>query len=55
MAKKKTGEKKEESFDILKALEGVNEYMRQGFKEHIWDKGVKTEREFKDLLKEYGG
>lgn len=56
MARKKKEEKeKKEDFDILVALEDVNEYLRQGFKEFIWDKDVKTEKEFKRLLKEYGG
>ena len=56
MAKKKIEEEiKEKEFDILTALEDVNEYLRQGFKEYIWDKGVKTEKQFKELLKEYGG
>ena len=56
MAKKKIEEEvKEKEFDILESLEGVNEYLRQGFKEYIWDKGVKSEKEFKKLLKEYGG
>lgn len=54
MAKKKDKEKKED-FDILLELENVNEYIRQGFKEFIWDKGVKTKKEFDELLKEYGG
>ena len=54
MAKKKI-EDKDDGFDIHEALESVNEFMREGFKEYIWDKGVKTEKEFKKLLKEYGG
>lgn len=57
MGRKKKEDKKEEKedFDILSALEDVNEYLRQGFKEFIWDKGVKSKKEFDKLLKEYGG
>ena len=57
MGRKKKEDKKEEKedFDILSALEDVNEYLRQGFKEYIWDKGVKSKKEFDKLLKEYGG
>lgn len=55
MAKKKKEEKEKEEFDILTELENVNKYIRQGFKEFIWDKGVKTKEEFDELLKEYGG
>ena len=56
LAKKKIEEEiKEKEFDILTELENVNEYLRQGFKEYIWDKGVKTKKEFEDYLKEYGG
>ena len=56
MGKKKNESKKiDENFDILTELENVNEYLRQGFKEFIWNKDVKSKKEFEKLLKEYGG
>ena len=56
MARKKTEEKEDACLDILSLIEEkVHPFMRQGFKEWIWDKKVKTENEFDKLLKEYGG
>ncbi len=56
MAKKKKEEK--ESFDIEREFENVNEFLRDGFKRFISEAkkdGVKTKKEFYELLEEYGG
>ena len=54
MAKKKIEEKKE-TFDIAAALEKVNPFLVDGFKWYIKDKNIKSEKDFKKYLKEYGG
>lgn len=58
MAKKKTDEKKKkekEDFNIQTALETVNPFILDGFKRFILNKEIKSEKEFNNLLEEYGG
>lgn len=58
MAKKKTDEKEKkekEDFDIQTALETVNPFILDGFKRFILNKEIKSEKEFNNLLEEYGG
>ena len=54
MAKKKE-EKKIETFDIKKALNEVNPYLKNGFHKFILNKDIKSQKEFNELLEEYGG
>lgn len=58
MAKKKTDEKKKkekEDFNIQTSLETVNPFILDGFKRFISNKEIKSEKEFNNLLEEYGG
>lgn len=54
MAKKKA-DKKEESFDLQKALNEINPYFKKGFYKFIAEKQVKTQKDFNKLLEKYGG
>lgn len=54
MAKKKE-DKKAETFDLNKALDTVNPYLKTGFYKFIIGKEIKSQKDFNKLLEEYGG
>lgn len=56
MAKKKA-KKIEEEFDLEQAFTKVNPYLLEGLKKYIFVNGldIKTQKEFDDLIKHYGG
>lgn len=57
MAKKKKEDKKEENFDLNIALSKINPLLREGLERFILNYGltIKTQKQFDNLLKEYGG
>lgn len=59
MAKKKEKVKKEEKedFDLQIALKGINPLLREGLERFILKSNlqIKSQKQFDDLLKEYGG
>lgn len=52
MAKKKEEKK---PFDVHEALKNVNPYLKRGFYKFILNMDIKSEKEFNELLKDYGG
>ena len=59
MVKKKEKVKKEEKedFDLQIALKDINPLLREGFERFIlkFNLQIKSQKQFDDLLKEYGG
>lgn len=54
MAKKKEN-KKAETFDLNKALNEINPYLKTGFYKFIVEKQVESQKDFNELLQKYGG